>query len=51
MTVTRKYWISEDGQDTLGCWDIETEDQEIWNDLEAQGHDGSGRIITGPWTI
>jgi len=47
--TTRKYWLAEDKQASIGSWDIDTPDQAIWDELLDQGFDGTGSIEVGEW--
>ena len=39
-----KYWLADDKQSEIGFWSIDTPDEEIWEILKSQGHDGTGEI-------
>ena len=41
-----KYWLADDKQSDIGFWSIDTSDEEIWEILKSQGHDGTGKIET-----
>ena len=41
-----KYWLARDKQSEIGFWSIDTPDEEIWEILKSQGHDGTGKIET-----
>ena len=41
---TVKYWVSDCGMDTLGPYPGAMSNVEIWDELDSQGHDGSGMI-------
>ena len=46
----KKYWVSDDGESSVGKWDITTPNAEIIAELEAQGYElplGNGRIEIG----
>ena len=46
----KKYWISDDGQSSVGGWHLTTPNAEIIAELEAQSYElpsGNGRIEIG----
>ena len=43
----KKHWVADDGQASLGAWEITTSDAEIWSELKEQGHDMTGKIEIG----
>ena len=43
----KKHWVADDGQASLGEWEITTSDAEIWSELKEQGHDMTGKIEIG----
>jgi hypothetical protein len=43
----KKHWVADDGQASLGEWEITTSDAEIWAELKEQGHDLTGKIEIG----
>ena len=43
----KKHWVADDGQASLGEWEITTSDAEIWAELKEQGHDMTGKIEIG----
>jgi hypothetical protein len=47
-----KIWLSADKQSELGYWPTSQPDNSIWEELKAQGHDGTGTIIetTADWS-
>ena len=44
--VNAKMWLANDKQGEIGYWTIETPDEEIWEILKSEGHDGTGEIVT-----